>query len=74
MGIKLAKCNGNLDASWTKLVTCNVVKPSGAPSGTETAADFNMGITDGALISRQGFQRTGISGSGAYVTGQGRTL
>jgi hypothetical protein len=35
--------NGNLDASWTKLVTCNVVKPSGAPSGTETAADFNYG-------------------------------
>ena len=33
--------NGALDASWTKLVTCNVVKPSGSPSGTETAADYN---------------------------------
>jgi hypothetical protein len=32
--------NGALDASWTKLVTCNVVKPSGSPSGTETAADY----------------------------------
>jgi hypothetical protein len=31
--------NGALDASWTKLVTCNVVKPSGSASGTETAAD-----------------------------------
>ncbi|QEM10483.1 DUF5000 domain-containing lipoprotein [Mucilaginibacter rubeus] len=33
--------NGALDASWTKLLTCNVVKPSGSPSGTETAADYN---------------------------------
>ncbi|PWK79081.1 uncharacterized protein DUF5126 [Mucilaginibacter oryzae] len=32
--------NGALDASWTKLITCNVVKPSGSPSGTETAADY----------------------------------
>ncbi|WP_091143822.1 DUF5000 domain-containing lipoprotein [Mucilaginibacter pineti] len=31
--------NGALDGTWTKLVTCNVVKPSGSPSGTETAAD-----------------------------------
>ncbi|TFF38548.1 DUF4959 domain-containing protein [Mucilaginibacter psychrotolerans] len=35
--------NGNLDASWTKLITCNVVKPSGSASGTETAADYNYG-------------------------------
>jgi hypothetical protein len=35
--------NGALDASWTKLLTCNVVKPSGSPSGTETAADFKYG-------------------------------
>ncbi|WP_121812445.1 DUF5000 domain-containing lipoprotein [Mucilaginibacter kameinonensis] len=32
--------NGALDASWTKLLTCNIVKPSGSPSGTETAADY----------------------------------
>lgn len=32
--------NGALDATWTKLITCNVVKPSGSPSGTETAADY----------------------------------
>lgn len=32
--------NGSLDASWTKLLTCNIVKPSGSPSGTETAADY----------------------------------
>lgn len=31
--------SGDLDASWTKLVTCNVIKPSGSPSGTETTAD-----------------------------------
>jgi hypothetical protein len=35
--------NGNYDASWTKLTTCNVVKPSGSPSGTETTADYNYG-------------------------------
>ncbi|HEY9195738.1 MAG TPA: DUF5000 domain-containing lipoprotein [Mucilaginibacter sp.] len=33
--------NGALDASWTKLVTCNIVKPSGLPSGTESTADYN---------------------------------
>ena len=38
--------NGALDASWTKLLTCNVVKPSGSPSGTETAADFKY-VNDG---------------------------
>ncbi|EHQ25007.1 DUF5000 domain-containing lipoprotein [Mucilaginibacter paludis] len=31
--------NGALDASWTLLTTCHVVKPSGSASGTETAAD-----------------------------------
>jgi len=31
--------NGALDASWTQLGTYHVVKPSGSPSGTETAAD-----------------------------------
>lgn len=31
--------NGALDASWTKLGTYHVVKPSGSPSGVETAAD-----------------------------------
>lgn len=39
-GSNTPNVNGALDASWTKLVTCNVVKPSGSPSGTETAADF----------------------------------
>jgi hypothetical protein len=31
--------SGALDASWTKLVTCTVIKPSGSVSGTETTAD-----------------------------------
>lgn len=31
--------SGALDASWTKLTTCHVIKPSGSPSGTETTAD-----------------------------------
>jgi hypothetical protein len=39
-GSNAPNVSGALDASWTKLVTCNVVKPSGSPSGTETAADF----------------------------------
>lgn len=30
--------NGSWD-SWTKLMTCNVVKPSGSPAGTDTGAD-----------------------------------
>lgn len=40
-GSNTPSVNGALDASWTKLVTCNVVKPSGSPSGTETTADYN---------------------------------
>jgi len=40
-GSNAPSVNGALDASWTKLVTCNVVKPSGSPSGTETTADYN---------------------------------
>jgi hypothetical protein len=40
-GSNSPNANGALDASWTKLVTCNVVKPSGSPSGTETTADYN---------------------------------
>lgn len=39
-GSNAPNVNGALDASWTKLVTCNIVKPSGSPSGTETAADY----------------------------------
>ncbi|GAA4317454.1 DUF4959 domain-containing protein [Mucilaginibacter gynuensis] len=31
--------SGALDASWTKIMTVNIVKPSGSPSGVETAAD-----------------------------------
>jgi hypothetical protein len=38
-GANTPSLNGALDASWTKLTTCHVVKPSGSPSGTETAAD-----------------------------------
>jgi hypothetical protein len=38
-GSNSPNASGALDASWTKLITCNVVKPSGSPSGTETAAD-----------------------------------
>lgn len=34
--------NGNLDDSWTKLNTCHVVKPSGSPYATETAADQKL--------------------------------
>jgi len=36
--------NGTYDGSWTKLVTCNVIKPSGSPTGTETAADQAYGF------------------------------
>lgn len=39
-GSNAPNVNGALDASWTKLLTCNIVKPSGSPSGTETAADY----------------------------------
>jgi hypothetical protein len=39
-GSNTPNVSGALDASWTKLLTCNVVKPSGSPSGTETAADY----------------------------------
>ncbi|NQX42287.1 protein of unknown function [Pedobacter steynii] len=35
--------NGALDASWTKLVTCTVIKPSGSPYGVETGADRASG-------------------------------
>ncbi|PTQ97866.1 uncharacterized protein DUF5126 [Mucilaginibacter yixingensis] len=38
-GSNTPNLNGALDASWTLLTTCHVVKPSGSPSGTETAAD-----------------------------------
>jgi len=31
--------DGSYDASWTKLLDCTVVKPSGSPLGTETGAD-----------------------------------
>ena len=31
--------DGSYDASWTKLLNCTVVKPSGSPAGTETGAD-----------------------------------
>lgn len=34
--------NGSLDASWTKLVTCHVAKPSGSPYATETTADQTL--------------------------------
>jgi hypothetical protein len=40
-GSNAPSVSGALDASWTKLLTCNVIKPSGSPSGTETAADYN---------------------------------
>ncbi|SEO16166.1 protein of unknown function [Mucilaginibacter sp. OK283] len=39
-GSNTPNVNGALDGSWTKLLTCNIVKPSGSPSGTETAADY----------------------------------
>lgn len=38
-GSNTPNLNGALDATWTKLGTYHVVKPSGSPSGTETAAD-----------------------------------
>ena len=50
--------NGALDASWTKLTTCTVVKPSGSPYGTETAADNTAG--------RNGFQFNFPVGLGSY--------
>ncbi len=34
--------SGAYDATWTKLLTCDVVKPSGSPYGTETAADITL--------------------------------
>lgn len=37
--------NGNYDASWTKLIDCTVVKPSGSPAGTETGADKAAGLS-----------------------------
>lgn len=35
--------SGVLDASWTKLTTCTVIKPSGSPYGVETGADRTAG-------------------------------
>lgn len=32
-------------SSWTLLTTCHVVKPSGGPNGTETAADLALGAS-----------------------------
>jgi hypothetical protein len=42
-GSNAPNTNGALDGTWTKLLTCNIVKPSGSPSGTETAADTKYG-------------------------------
>jgi len=36
--------DGSYDASWTKLLDCTVVKPSGSPLGTETGADKAAGL------------------------------
>ena len=42
-GSNAPNVNGSTDASWTLLTTCHVIKPSGAPVGTETTADYNYG-------------------------------
>lgn len=57
-GSNAPNLNGSLDASWTKLVTCNVVKPSGSPSGTETAADL--------ALAKAGWPFDFPAGLGAY--------
>lgn len=50
--------DGSYDASWTKLLDCTVVKPSGSPMGTETGADKAAGLA--------GFQFDFPSGLPAY--------
>ncbi|MGY0036734.1 DUF5000 domain-containing lipoprotein [Pedobacter sp. NJ-S-72] len=50
--------NGDMDATWTRLVTCNVVKPSGSPYGVETAADIAYG--------KKGFAFDFPAGLGSY--------
>ena len=42
-GSNAPNLNGDTDGSWTLLTTCHVIKPSGSPIGTETAADYNYG-------------------------------
>ena len=50
--------DGSYDASWTKLLDCTVVKPSGSPLGTETGADKAAALA--------GFQFEFPSGLPAY--------
>jgi hypothetical protein len=50
--------NGNLDATWTKLITCHVVKPSGSPYATET--------TDDQTLAYNGWPFDFPSGQSAY--------
>lgn len=57
-GSNAPSASGALDASWTKLVTCNIVKPSGLPSGQENAADYKY--------ARDGWEFDFPAGIGAY--------
>ncbi len=57
-GSNTPSLNGNYDASWTKLTTCHVVKPSGSPYGTETGADHDLAFN--------GWEFNFSAGLGAY--------